>query len=76
MKYNSIPLSDRLINPSLGINLNTVFETYIESIPESQRCPERWHNFLFDMGLRHKSLHRIDVVNQKKWAVAKIKYGI
>ena len=62
--------------PKNEMNFWILHEPYIESIPESERCPDRWHEFLKQCGLRHKSLARIIIVDAKKWCVAKIKYGI
>lgn len=60
----------------MEVNIHSIFEPYLESTPKNERCSERWHAFLFERGLKHKSLSRVVVVDKKKWLLAKIKYGI
>ena len=37
--------------------------------------PNVWHEFLEECGLGHISLARLEIVNSKKYLLAKIKYG-
>ena len=60
----------------MEVNINVIFERYIESTILEERCSQRWHAFLYDHGLKHKSMSRVVVSDKKKWLLTKIKYGI
>jgi hypothetical protein len=60
----------------MEVKMSAIFEAYIESTPLEERCPARWHAFLYDHGLKHISLSRIVVSDKNKWLLTKIKYGI
>lgn len=56
-------------------DMNSVYAEYCKDINKDV-CPEIWHSFLKKCGLQHASLSRLEIVNRKKWMLAKIKYGI
>lgn len=50
------------------------YKEYCKEI-KKEESPEIWHKFLKTCGLQHTSMTRIEIINQKKWFLAKIKYG-
>ena len=62
------------IAPSLW-SLNESYFKYCNEIGKN-KCPKIWQKFLKSCGLSHMSLSRLEIVNEKKWFLAKIKYGI
>lgn len=64
--------------PSIAPQIHYLYSSYslyLEEHKESE-CPKLWRKFLESCGLEHTSLTRIEIVNKKKWFLAKIKYGI
>lgn len=64
--------------PSIAPQIHYLYSSYSLYLKElnQSECPELWHKFLKSCGLVHTSLSRIEIVNKKKWFLAKIKYGI
>lgn len=63
------------------INAPRIFdlnETYVEDCKKLgvERTPKNWQKFLKKSGLAHISLYRLEIVDQEKWFLAKIKYGL
>lgn len=56
-------------------DMNSIYAEYCKDINKAA-CPEIWHSFLKKCGLEHASLSRLEIVNRKKFMIAKIKYGI
>ena len=65
--------SDKLITPRIQ-DMYSGYYLYSKehNQPES---PKLWRKFLESCGLENTSLTRIEIVNKKKWFLAKIKYG-
>ena len=38
--------------------------------------PQTWQKFIKKCGLQHISMSRLEAVDQKKWFLSKIKYGL
>jgi hypothetical protein len=56
-------------------DMNSIYAEYCINFNKTA-SPEIWHGFLKKCGLQHSSLSRLEIVNRKKWMLAKIKYGI
>ena len=63
----------KLIAPSI-VDLHFAYVEYLKEF-KKPACPKNWHRFLKKCGLVHSSLSRLEVTNEKKWMLAKIKYG-
>ena len=63
-----------LIAPRI-YDLHTSYNEYLKEI-KKDACPDNWHRFLKKCGLVHTSLSRLEIVHEKKWMLAKIKYAI
>ena len=36
---------------------------------------QKWHNFLKECGISHVKMDKLEIVNEQKYLLAKIKYG-
>jgi hypothetical protein len=59
-------------------NIYDLNATYFEDCKKLgvEQTPENWQKFLKKSGLAHISLSRLQIVDQEKWFLAKIKYGL
>lgn len=55
-------------------NIYTVHTVYCNK-SSNNTTPTHWNAFLKEIGLTHVSMSRIEIVNNKRWLLAKIKYG-
>lgn len=64
--------------PSIAPQIHYLYSSYSLYLEELNQSgsPKLWHKFIESCGLEHTSLTRIEIVNKKKWLLAKIKYGI
>jgi hypothetical protein len=53
-----------------------VHNAYIDQVKKEDISPQNWQKFIKKCGLAHISMSRLEVVDQKKWFLSKIKYGI
>jgi len=47
-----------------------------EQFKKEDKTPANWNSFLKEIGLAHISMARLNIVDKKKFFLAKIKYGI
>jgi hypothetical protein len=65
-------------NKPIGVNFISVHDAYLNYIESNSITPNPnlWMNFLKEIGLHHISFARLDISDDKKWFIGKIKYGI